>query len=269
MKKALLAIAASALFSANAMAGITFTNGNFETGTLDGWTINASGGDTPIVNQNGAGLTQVNSASNNPYWNQPDHVATIVSNGVDARTGTQMTYGGAKAVKVGDEQYWYGYAYQYHSVKQTATVDGSDPGFLYFAWSAILEQSYHSGTDTPYFRVSIKNERTGLNIYDVAHYEGDSGFWTDRGGWFVNAGNTSLDGWQVEALDLGQLGVQVGDSLTLEAIARDCNPTGHAMYVYLDGFGGVRPDPHNVPVPATLALLGLGLGGLAAARRKA
>ena len=74
-------------------------------------------------------------------------------------------------------------------------------------------------------------------------------------------------GWVVEQIDLAALSA-VGHDFTLTLLASDCPYSGHAGYVYLDGFGAVNPPTGQVPEPGSLALLGLGFAGLAAARQR-
>jgi hypothetical protein len=72
--------------------------------------------------------------------------------------------------------------------------------------------------------------------------------------------------WQIEQLTIDAS--LSGHDFTISLLAADCQPTGHTGYAYIDGFGAENPPPGDVPEPATAALLMLGAGSLAAARRR-
>lgn len=267
MRKIFLTVVMALLLASPAFADVAFVNGGFEDGNFNNWTINASGGG-PAVTMPGTGVTDYSVA--NSWWpTGGNHIATVVTSGTDPNVGINRTYNGSSAGRVGDDRFWGGEPYQYSSIEQSTVVTGTTAGHLYFAWAAVLETSYHDYYSTPYFEVKVTNDTQNTGIYDVKKYEGDGGFWTTLGAWQYSTGNNVIyPGWYIEDIDLTGKAA-IGDSLTLEAIARDCIPTGHAMYVYLDGFGGAPPPPPGViPEPCTMLLFGTGIAGAAGILRK-
>ncbi len=248
MIKKLLPLALATAFSMGAAQADTFVNGNFETGDLTGWT--GGGG-----NWFGSPGAPVNPAA----YNGGAANNTVVGTGVDPITGAARVYSDNYSVRVNDSNNNYSVSTLRQSVSNY--TDNS----IFFAWNAVLEAS-HGLVDSDYFSLTLRDDTDGTDIVSRSYSSagpigsGTQGVtWTQFGGWFSS-------GWVVEQIDLAALGA-VGHDFTLTLLASDCPYGGHAGYAYLDGFGSILP-PTGTPEPGSLALLGLGLAGLVASRRK-
>ena len=261
MIKKLLPLAIVAAFAAGSAQAATFVNGDFEAGNLTGWT--GSGGSF-YTSQGAAPISPSVYAGNAGAANN-----TIVGVGLDPITGASTTYGGKYAARVNDS------TNDYSVSTLTQTVNNYTDNSIFFAWNAVLEAS-HGLADSDYFSLTLRDLTDGVDLVSRSYSSagsigsGTTGVtWTSFGGgwapWYSS-------GWVVEQIDLTTAGAGntsiVGHDFELTLLASDCPYGGHAGYVYLDGFGGTIPTQGDVPEPASLALMGLGVAALAATRRK-
>jgi len=260
MKKLITILAAGCLMAATTPAFALFTNGGFEDGNFNGWTLqygnvindtaNPQWGNTPYGTVTPRIISAANTVALNP--NQ----TTVVN-----------PYNGTYMAKINDING------NYHAtrISQTDTVQSTDlTKTLYVNWGAMLVDPFHPSYDQPFFSIKVlKNNNTLSPI----------------GSFSANASNASApgSGWAVAGSDgygsalwykAGQYTLDLstfntGDTITIDMFVADCGQSGHGGYAFLDGIGTeyVAP-PNTVPEPSTFALIGLGLAGLGLARRR-
>jgi hypothetical protein len=269
------AFAAVLAFASGHAQAASFVNGNFETGDFTGWEQGSgyweSGGSGTTANYPtyttgpGGNLTPDLFLGASPYnigGSGPPGVFTVTNPGTDPNTGgaLNMVYSGSHSAKLNDTNNNYSVT----AIRQT--VANYTDTHIFFAWAAVLEGS-HDIPDSDNFTISLIDDTKGSTLY-TASYSSASAAGTSLFNTFAN--NFYTD-WQVQNIDLVAAGGALGDTLTLELMGADCPYGGHWGYVYLDGFGAVLPPPgggDGVPEPASLALLGLGMAGIASLRRK-
>lgn len=254
-QKFFLAVLSAGVLVSPAMAD-SFTNGNFESGSLAGWT--QGGG----YWYGGWPLDPKSYLSGGSNYNSAGITNTVVSQGTDPITGLNTVYSGSYSARINNDV-------RDSSVSVISqTVKNYSDSSIYFAWAANLEGS-HGLTDSDNFTIQLTDDTLGKDLYNVSYSSasaaGTSLFSQTDSGWFYTQ-------WQVENLDVSQY---LGDTLTLTLLAADCPYGGHAGYVYLDGFGASLPPsgpttpPTGVtPEPSSLVLLGTGVLSVAGMMRR-
>lgn len=252
MKKTIIAVAIASALATPAFAA-SFVNGGFEAGDTSGWT---TAGTYYRAGVNNTGLTPALVLGSGSV---DTHSAVINTAYVDPRVGAALgstVYSGNHAYRVEDTTTG-GYA----SVISQKVTNYTDTD-IFFAWKAVLLGA-HGLNNAATMKITLRDDTDGVDLITRTYNAASGGGGVDPRFSLLN-NNYYTAAWQIEQLTIGA-GL-AGHDFTLSVLAADCQPTGHWGYVYLDGFGAQRPNP--TPEPASLALLGLGLAGLVASRRR-
>lgn len=240
-------------FAHASASAATFVNGGFETGNATGWNDVSSAYRGGILNSS---LTPGFVISNE--GSGPQHSAIINTAYVDPHVpvgllGTTV-YSGNFSWRVEDTTIG-GYA----SLIQQQVNNYTDPD-IFFAWKALLEGA-HGVTDAATIKIVLRDVTAGVDIITREYNAASGGSGVDaRFSYYAPSNYYYTPDWQIEQLTL--TAAQQGHDFLISVLASDCQPTGHAGYVYLDGFGSVTPPAGNVPEPTTCAIWGLGSLGL-------
>jgi hypothetical protein len=242
MKKLLATLCAVGTLGITVPAFALFTNGGFETGNFSGWSF-----DYGYRNYNGS-----------ISWGQANNGKSAVIDATGTQPGQTLDvnpYVGTYMARINN------YDWDSHVTKifQTDAITSADKfagSILYVDWGAMLPNpGGHATYEQPYFKISVSVNGTAIDSFDA--YGNQTSGWTYAG---TNYGEPMYYKSGVYSLDLNSY--NIGDLVTVEMIASDCSLTGHGGYAFLDGIGTTYQPP-TVPEPSTVALLGLGLAGIA------
>lgn len=263
MKKTAIALAVASALASPAFAA-SFVNGGFENGDTTGWSV--GGGNALISSRSSVATSALNPAdwlSGGAHYNAANSNSAIINPAyVDPNVGAALgttVYAGNSSYRVENTTNG-GYA---SAISQS--VIGYTATDIFFAWKAVLENGGHTQQQSAAMVLTLRDDTTNTTLITRTYNAGTGGGGVDTAR-FSSQGNTFYTPqWQIEQLTIDAS--LSGHDFTMSVLAADCSPTGHYGYVYLDGFGTQRPTG-NVPEPASMALLGLGLAGLAASRRR-
>ena len=235
-----------ALVIASSASAAAFVNGGFEDGNTNGWTVG-----TTTRNGNLSSLVPSN------YLNGATGRSAVVGSGLDPVLGGLMAntvYAGNSAYRVEDTTDG-----GYLSVISQTVTNYTDPN-IYFAWMAVLEGA-HTAENAAGMKIELIDQTTHETIisrvYSAVPGNVDARFSSSNRYYYTPV-------WQIEQLAIDAL--RQGHDFVLTVLATDCDPTAHAGYVYLDGFGAAPPV--DVPEPTGLALVSLALLAAGTARRR-
>jgi hypothetical protein len=265
MRHRIRLIAAASLLACAGASHAVFVNGGFEQNSLAGWTV--GGGSNPGL----TGTPPFTGASVQITPGAPGP-ASVVGASADPRApGITLPRVGQYTAKINDEN--TGALLTTLGQTDTITAADVDPSdglpHLRFSFAPVLDDPAHSPEEQPYFYVVVRNVADNSVLFEQFAYSGQPGvtFQQGTGTWKY------LPFQNVDAVLPASA---VGQQISLTVIGADCSLSGHAGYVYVDGFGsapvggGGGTPIARVPVPALdnigmllMALLLAGSGMLA------
>ncbi|PTL81496.1 OmpA family protein [Vitiosangium sp. GDMCC 1.1324] len=217
-----------------------FTNGNFEEGTLNGWTTttNLNQGITIPpgsiadlkLQPGGTNFTFAREAKGGPE--------TEIPAGLSAAESLRWPKYGHWAAVVNE----LGKNKNVNRLVQSAAITSSDVDpadgkvHVRFALAPVLQNPSHTASEQPYIYITLRNVTRDVVLWNTFNFANQPGV-----PWKTTAGNIQYTDWQAIDVAPGDAKLAVGDTVELEVIAAGCSPGGHWGHVYVDGFGSFLP----------------------------
>lgn len=195
----------------------------------------------------------------------PTGQVTLVTDSIDPLTDNAMhtVAQGQYSLKVGDEVAWGVAGDQLSSIEQILSVpQANGKPVLQFSYAVVAnDPPSHAETDKPYFQLQVRDLTTGEDL-PASDFKYTS---QSSQEWYLG---TSPDGQDASQLVFGQisgdrwvfipwkhekveLADRIGHQILIKFTMRDCNPTAHAAYGYLDNIRlGAEVALPNLPALA-------------------
>jgi choice-of-anchor A domain-containing protein/uncharacterized repeat protein (TIGR01451 family)/uncharacterized repeat protein (TIGR02543 family) len=217
------------------------TNGDFESGTLTGWTVDL------YTNRNGLRVVPPISLADLDLSSG----GTNQSSAVGGATESQIPAGLSSRSSLRYPKYdqWsavinrQGASQRTNGLRQTfpitnADVDPADGKVhIRFALAPVLEDPGHSARDQPYYFVLVHNVTKGRQLFSTFAYSNQPGV-----PWKMDPSTGVLyTDWQIYDVAPGSALLDVGDRVEINIIAAGCSLGGHYGHVYVDSFGAFLP----------------------------
>ncbi|MCX6006739.1 MAG: hypothetical protein NTZ34_05700 [Chloroflexi bacterium] len=252
---ALLVVGMLMVFTSSVLA--LFTNGDFETGTLAGWTLthyinNGLTGSPPFTEANivrtagGTDLTAVLGPAPARSLSDPNAGGDNLTYPYEGQYCARINFESSSA---------FGHGRNANSLLQqsvTTAADKQGDGKIHvqFAWAGVAENPGHSANQQPYVFVSMKNITKGTLLYEKFYFSDPTNpIWKS-----ASPTSTSIlyTDWQIMNQAFTPQELAVGDTVQIECIAAGCSQSGHWGYLYVDGFGSIPPGP--CPKPTVISV---------------
>ena len=218
-----------------------FVNGDFEAGTLNGWTVttgrNLNITTFPPLSVANLGL-QVG-GNNATFARTGATPESQIPAGLTATESLRYPRFGKFSAVVNE----LGSNFNANTLTQTMTttpadVDPADGNIhVRFALAPVLQNPGHSNIQQPYFFVEIRNVTQNKLLWSSFNFSGQTGV-----PWKNNVGaSAQYTDWQLFDIAPGSADLAIGDRVVANIVAAGCAQGGHWGHLYVDGFGPFIP----------------------------
>lgn len=229
---------------ASVVAIADFVNGGFESGSLSSWTVTTytRGTNTvasPVEDTLRSGLSLTAGGTDNTSVVSGSSNESEYDTNLGASSSLRFPLFGTKSARV---NYKLTSSTNANSLKQTITITTSDidtydnKAHVRFAVAPVLQDGSHAASEQPFYFINVQNVTKGANIFHSFKYANQPGV-----PWKSGPSNWVYTDWQLVDVSPGAGLLDVGDSIEVEVVGARCAPSGHAGYVYVDGFGAFLP----------------------------